>query len=126
VWVIKHAARRAKWLDQSQSVNLFTRSQSGKELSDIYLDAWRMGLKTTYYLRTLGATGIEKSTIGLKEQAVNGNGNGHAHSNGELKATNGKSEHADGNGRSKNVDVVAKTTDKTMCLLGDEDCEACQ
>ena len=57
------AARRGKWIDQSQSLNVFSATVSGKRLSDIYLYAWRLGLKTTYYLRTLGASGIEKSTV---------------------------------------------------------------
>jgi ribonucleoside-diphosphate reductase alpha chain len=64
LWMLKHAAIRGKWIDQSQSVNIFYRGTSGKDISDIYLTAWKMGLKTTYYLRTLGATQVEKSTIG--------------------------------------------------------------
>ena len=61
-WVIKAAAVRGKWIDQSQSVNIFIKGASGKVLQDTYMMAWKMGLKTTYYLRTLGATAIEKST----------------------------------------------------------------
>ena len=68
MWIIKHAARRQKWMDQSQSVNIFTKTQSGRYLSDIYMAAWEMGLKTTYYLRTLGATSIEKSTIDINKK----------------------------------------------------------
>lgn len=64
-WVIRHAARRAKWIDQSQSLNLFIKTESGKDISDMYIMAWESGLKTTYYLRTLGATGVEKSTIDI-------------------------------------------------------------
>lgn len=63
-WIIRHAAVRAKWLDQSQSVNIFYRGTSGKDVSDLYKYAWKMGLKTTYYLRTLGASQVEKSTVG--------------------------------------------------------------
>jgi len=66
LWTVRHAAARGKWIDQSQSVNLFIRSQSGKQISDVYLAAWQYGLKTTYYLRTLGATSVEKATIGLQ------------------------------------------------------------
>jgi ribonucleotide reductase alpha subunit len=65
-WIVKHASHRGKWIDQSQSVNVFTTSTSGKQISDIYMLAWKMGLKTTYYLRTLGASGIEKSTLDSK------------------------------------------------------------
>jgi ribonucleoside-diphosphate reductase alpha chain len=68
LWVVKHAAARGKWIDQSQSINIFTSTDSGKELSDIYLTAWKAGLKTTYYLRTLGASGIEKSTIDINKK----------------------------------------------------------
>lgn len=62
-WLIRAAARRGKWIDQSQSLNIFTDTTSGKRLSEIYLYAWRMGLKSTYYLRTTGASTIEKSTL---------------------------------------------------------------
>ena len=67
-WVIKHAARRQKWIDQSQSLNIFMKTQSGRAISDVYFDAWRAGLKTTYYLRTLGATAIEKSTVDINKK----------------------------------------------------------
>lgn len=66
-WLIDAAARRAKWIDQSQSLNIFFRGTSGKELSDIYFHAWTMGLKTTYYLRSLGASQVEKSTVSVAE-----------------------------------------------------------
>ena len=67
-WVVRHAAHRGKWIDQSQSVNIFTTSTSGKLISEIYMDAWKMGLKTTYYLRTMGASSIEKATLDQKSQ----------------------------------------------------------
>lgn len=66
-WLIKSAAYRGKWIDQSQSLNIYFRSASGKELNDIYLYAWEMGLKTTYYLRTLAASQVEKSTVNASE-----------------------------------------------------------
>lgn len=62
-WVILHAAYRSKWIDQSQSVNIFVDTVSGERISETYLSAWKSGLKTTYYLRSLGASGVEKSTI---------------------------------------------------------------
>jgi ribonucleoside-diphosphate reductase alpha chain len=68
MWVIKHAAYRNKWLDQSQSVNIFVNTESGKAISDIYMAAWEMGLKTTYYMRSLGATHVEKSTIDINKK----------------------------------------------------------
>jgi ribonucleoside-diphosphate reductase alpha chain len=65
-WVIDLAAVRGKWIDQSQSLNIFLRGLSGSKLHDVYFRAWRSGLKTTYYLRTLGASQIEKSTLDTK------------------------------------------------------------
>jgi len=65
-FVIAAAARRQKWIDQSQSVNLFLGTPNLKTLSHMYRDAWRKGLKTTYYLRTLGASNIEKATVSMK------------------------------------------------------------
>ncbi|MGE3279076.1 MAG: ribonucleoside-diphosphate reductase subunit alpha [Candidatus Altimarinota bacterium] len=63
LWLVKHAARRGRWIDQSQSLNIFVRGVSGKELSEIYFTIWKMGLKTSYYLRTLGVSQVEKSTV---------------------------------------------------------------
>ena len=68
-WLIKAAASRGKWIDQSQSLNLFIKGNSGKKISDLYQSAWARGLKTTYYLRTLAATAVEKSTLDLAKQA---------------------------------------------------------
>ncbi|WP_036303020.1 ribonucleoside-diphosphate reductase subunit alpha [Methylotenera sp. L2L1] len=61
-WLIEAAARRQKWIDQAQSLNLYFAVPSGKKLNDTYMLAWKRGLKTTYYLRSLGATAAEKST----------------------------------------------------------------
>jgi ribonucleoside-diphosphate reductase alpha chain len=62
-WLIDAAARRQKWIDQSQSLNLFLAAPDMKAMSHMYRRAWRAGLKTTYYLRTLGASTIEKATV---------------------------------------------------------------
>ena len=67
-WLIRAAAQRGKWIDQSQSLNIFFKGTSGKAISDLYHYAWQMGLKTTYYLRTLAASAIEKSTVSLANQ----------------------------------------------------------
>ena len=67
-WLVLAAARRHKWIDQSQSVNLFLATPDMKTLSHMYRAAWSHGLKTTYYLRTLGASNIEKATIGAKKE----------------------------------------------------------
>lgn len=62
-WLIEAASRRQKWIDQAQSLNLYLSAPSGKKLDILYRTAWLRGLKTTYYLRSLGATDAEKSTI---------------------------------------------------------------
>ena len=62
-WLVDAASRRQKWLDQSQSLNLYMAEPSGKKLDTLYKLAWLRGLKCTYYLRTMGATHVEKSTI---------------------------------------------------------------
>lgn len=69
-WVISHAAHRGKWIDQSQSINIFMNTTSGRAISDTYMNAWKMGLKTTYYLRSMGATSIEKATVDIKAQTT--------------------------------------------------------
>ncbi len=61
-WLVECAARRQKWIDQAQSLNLYVAGASGRQLDELYRLAWTRGLKTTYYLRTLGATHAEKST----------------------------------------------------------------
>jgi len=62
-WLVECASRRQKWIDQAQSLNLYLAKPSGKTLDTLYRTAWMRGLKTTYYLRSLGATNAEKSTI---------------------------------------------------------------
>ena len=62
-WLVEAAARRQKWLDQAQSLNLYMSEPSGRKLDELYKLAWKRGLKTTYYLRTLGATHVEKSAV---------------------------------------------------------------
>jgi ribonucleoside-diphosphate reductase alpha chain len=61
-WLVEAASRRQKWIDQGQSLNLYMAEPSGKKLDNLYKLAWVRGLKTTYYLRSLGATAVEKST----------------------------------------------------------------
>ena len=67
-WVVDAAARRQKWIDQSQSVNLWIKTPDLKTLSHMYRYAWHAGLKTTYYLRGLGASNIEKATVQVKKE----------------------------------------------------------
>jgi ribonucleoside-diphosphate reductase alpha chain len=69
-WLIECGSRRQKWIDMGQSLNLYLAEPSGKKLHEMYLLAWRKGLKTTYYLRSLGATQIEKSTTDINRRGV--------------------------------------------------------
>ena len=66
-WLLKSAAHRGKWVDQSQSLNIYFAGTSGRELANVYEYAWSLGLKTTYYLRSLGASQVEKSTVNASE-----------------------------------------------------------
>jgi ribonucleoside-diphosphate reductase alpha chain len=63
IWLVDCASRRQKWIDQAQSLNLYMAEPSGKKLDQLYRHAWIRGLKTTYYLRSMGATNTEKSTV---------------------------------------------------------------
>jgi ribonucleoside-diphosphate reductase alpha chain len=67
-WILDAAARRQKWIDQAQSVNLWIKTPDLKTLSHMYRHAWHVGLKTTYYLRSLGASNIEKATVAAKKE----------------------------------------------------------
>ena len=66
-WLVEAGSRRQKWIDQAQSLNLYLAEASGSKLDKLYKLAWVRGLKTTYYLRTLGATHMEKS---VKDKAA--------------------------------------------------------
>ena len=66
-WIIDCAAERQKWIDQAQSLNIYLSGVSGKKIDELYTSAWLKGLKTTYYLRTIGATHVEKSTANSSE-----------------------------------------------------------
>jgi ribonucleoside-diphosphate reductase alpha chain len=68
VWLIEAASRRQKWLDQSQSLNLYLQQATGRKLDNIYKLAWLRGLKTTYYLRTLGATHVQKQSVTMNNE----------------------------------------------------------
>ena len=104
---LRMTAVRGKWIDQSQSHNVFMRGTSGQALSDIYRTAWRLGLKTTYYLRTLAASQVEKSTLGSRYGFTQKRANG-------ASAAEPAPAPADPQpGRSDACDL-------------DEDCEACQ
>lgn len=96
-WLIKITAERGKWIDQSQSHNVFIKGVSGKKLDEVYRAAWHNGLKTTYYLRSLGATQIEKSTLDAKTF-----------------------------GFTQKREYAATEVDAKACSIEDPSCESCQ
>jgi ribonucleoside-diphosphate reductase alpha chain len=100
-WLVEAGARRQKWIDQSQSLNIYIANASGKKLDDTYKLAWVRGLKTTYYLRSLGATHAEKSTVNT----------------GQLNAVP-----TDGATAVSAVDA----TEPKFCAIDNPECEACQ
>ena len=111
-WIVEAGARRQKWIDQAQSLNIYMAGASGKKLDETYKLAWVRGLKTTYYLRTLAATSAEKST-----------GRG-----GELNAVSSGLTGTSAMANSGKV-AAAKADDEPaakMCLINDPTCEACQ
>jgi ribonucleoside-diphosphate reductase alpha chain len=99
-WLVDAASRRQKWIDQAQSLNLYINNASGKKLDVTYRMAWYSGLKTTYYLRSLAATGTEKSTVNT----------------GQLNAVSQQAAAA----------PVQPAPVPAACSLDDPDCEACQ
>ena len=100
-WLIEAASRRQKWIDQAQSLNIYMAGVSGRKLDETYKLAWLRGLKTTYYLRTMGATSAEKSTS--RTGALN------AVSNTGSMSSNG-----------------AAAEEAKFCSIDNPECEACQ
>lgn len=128
-WIIEAAARRQKWIDQAQSLNIYMAGASGKKLDDTYKLAWLRGLKTTYYLRTLAATSAEKSTgRGGELNAVSAAGAGQ--SGGALASA--RLSTAPTFGQAPDQYNVAQTeVSGPACFMrpgdpGFEECEACQ
>jgi len=103
-WIIEAAARRQKWIDQAQSLNIYIANASGKLLDDTYRLAWVRGLKTTYYLRTIGATHAEKSTV----------------KTGQLNAVPQTVTEASA------AQAVVQSGDIRFCGIDNPECEACQ
>lgn len=107
-WLIECAARRQKWIDQGQSLNLYLAEPSGRKLHEMYLLAWSKGLKTTYYLRTLAATQVEKSTLDVNRFGI------------QPKWMKNKSA-------SSEVELNREPESAPqMCPITDPSCEACQ
>ncbi|MBI2576356.1 ribonucleoside-diphosphate reductase subunit alpha [Candidatus Woesearchaeota archaeon] len=130
VWLLRLTAASGKWIDQSQSHNVFLKGSSGTKLNEVYISAWKLGLKTTYYLRTLAASQIEKSTLDAgkygftqkREYAPKGE-------NGQSLKVEGApaQEIVPMNGASHGTIPTVHPNGKTeICKLNDPDCEACQ
>jgi ribonucleoside-diphosphate reductase alpha chain len=100
-WLIEAASRRQKWIDQAQSLNIYMAGVSGRKLDETYKLAWLRGLKTTYYLRTMGATSAEKSTSRT----------------GALNAVSNTGGAAGG---------LAVAEEAKFCSIDNPECEACQ
>ena len=118
--LVDAGSRRQKWIDQAQSLNLYMAQPSGKKLDELYKHAWVSGLKTTYYLRTMGATHAEKTTI--TDNRLNQVGKG---GDGGMAA---KSASAPISARAAQPASVAATDvgSAKVCSILDPDCEACQ
>jgi ribonucleoside-diphosphate reductase alpha chain len=105
-WLVEAGARRQKWIDQSQSLNIYMAGASGKRLDETYKLAWIRGLKTTYYLRSMGATHAEKSTS--KAGALNAVSSSGAQLSGAADT------------------AEAAAADPKFCSIDNPECEACQ
>jgi len=116
-WLVEAAARRQKWIDQAQSLNIYMAGASGKKLDETYKLAWLRGLKTTYYLRTSSATQAEKSTVNA--------GSHNAVSSGSASGGLSAMEMAAAAARAQMLSDTP-ATDVRFCGVDDPTCEACQ
>jgi ribonucleoside-diphosphate reductase alpha chain len=117
-WLVEAASRRQKWIDQAQSLNIYMAGASGKKLDDTYKLAWLRGLKTTYYLRTMGATHAEKSTV--QAGKLNSVASGNTSDTGSMNAMDAAAATA-------HAQLSASpATDIKFCAIDDPGCEACQ
>jgi ribonucleoside-diphosphate reductase alpha chain len=114
VWLVEAAARRQTWIDQAQSLNIYMAGASGKKLDETYKLAWLRGLKTTYYLRTMGATHAERSTVDTG--SLNAVPTGGGVSALDAAAAQAKAAAAG----------QQPATDVRFCAIDDPTCEACQ
>jgi len=115
---VEAAARRQKWIDQGQSLNIYMAGASGKKLDDTYKLAWLRGLKTTYYLRTQSATHAEKSTVTAgRLNAVASGGTTHT---GGMSALDAAAAAA------REQLSAMPATDIKFCGVDDPTCESCQ
>ena len=127
-WLVEAGSRRQKWIDQAQSLNIYMAGASGKKLDEMYRHAWHMGCKTTYYLRSQGATHVEKSTA--KAGALNAVPTGAGGSTGGGSIRGGASAPRGGaTGATAEAAAPAPTAAASgpkVCSILDPGCEACQ
>jgi ribonucleoside-diphosphate reductase alpha chain len=130
-WLIECASRRQKWIDMGQSLNLYMCDPSGRKLHDMYFLAWSKGLKTTYYLRTLAATQIEKSTVDINKYGFQPRWMKSKSASDDMSVARSTSEQQPHEALSDDggVPLAVPATDMSSveaCSLDDPDCEACQ
>ncbi|HEY3473318.1 MAG TPA: ribonucleoside-diphosphate reductase subunit alpha, partial [Anaerolineales bacterium] len=111
-WLVESASRRQKWIDQGQSLNLYMSEPSGQKMDNLYKLSWVRGLKTTYYLRSIGATHVEKSTMSGRSNKLNAVQNQEPPA---ITATNGNGKHE-----------AIEEKEPKVCSILDPECEACQ
>jgi ribonucleoside-diphosphate reductase alpha chain len=121
-WLVEAAARRQKWIDQAQSLNIYMAGASGKKLDETYKLAWLRGLKTTYYLRTMSATHVEKSTVSAGRLNAVSSGN---ESQGTPKMSSALEAAAAAAQEQMQLSSSA-ATDIKFCGVDDPTCESCQ
>ncbi len=128
VWLVEAAARRQKWIDQAQSLNIYMAGASGKKLDETYKLAWLRGLKTTYYLRTIGATQAEKSTVNAGAMNAVPGASGASSAGAASGAASARSSSLDAvSAQAKAMmNSQAPATDVKFCAIDDPTCEACQ
>ena len=121
-WLIEAAARRQKWIDQAQSLNIYMAGASGKKLDETYKLAWLRGLKTPYYLRTMSATHAEKSTVAAGRMNAVSNGN----ETYTPMRTSSTLDAAAAAARQQIEMAGIAATDIKFCGVDDPTCESCQ
>ena len=133
-WIIECAARRQKWIDMGESLNLYMAEPSGKKLHEMYTLAWNKGLKTTYYLRTLAATQVEKSTLDVNKFGIQPRWMKNASTSADIRvdrdeqAAPASVTGAPGEvriDRDEKLETVGAVTGEA-CDPNNPDCEACQ
>jgi ribonucleoside-diphosphate reductase alpha chain len=124
-WLVEAAARRQKWIDQAQSLNIYMAGASGKKLDDTYKLAWTRGLKTTYYLRTRGATHAEKSTVSAGRMNAVSSGSDSTPKMSAMDAAAAKAR-AQMDAQMSAPLAASPATDVKFCGVDDPTCEACQ